>query len=111
MLINCTNIVDPNDTFVINPPMVLPKGTHISYHYRYYTIEEIFYDDENGCIDHKVSLDRCDLKNLKGLDARVLDLCRNKRKLEAIKYVKESSNVGLKEAKDFVDDLCAQYGI
>ena len=111
MLINCTNIADPNDTFVINPPMVLPKGTYISYHHRYYTVEEILYDDENGCVDYKVSLDRYDPKDIKGLEAKVLGLCRDKQKLEAVKYVKEASHVGLKDAKDFVDDLCEKYGI
>jgi hypothetical protein len=109
MLINCTNTVDRDDVFVINPPVILPKGTRFSYHDRYYVVEEIFYDDENGCIDYNVSPDR--QRGTKGLDAKVLEFCRNNQKLQAVKYVKEVSDVGLKEAKGFVDGLCAKYGI
>ena len=109
MLINCTNTVDQNDVFVINPPVVLPKGTRMSYHDRYYVIEEILYDDESGVIDYMVSPDR--QHGLKGMDAQVLEYCRNSMKLQAVKYVKETLNTGLKEAKDYVDDLCEKYKI
>ena len=109
MLINCTNTVDQDDVFVINPPVILPKGTRFSYHDRYYVIEEIFYDDENGCIDYNVSPDL--YRGIKSLDAKVLEFCRNNQKLQAIKYVKEVSDIGLKDAKDYVDDLCVRYGL
>jgi hypothetical protein len=108
MLINCINTIDPNDTFVINPPAVLPKGTCILYRNCPYIVEEIFYDDENGVVEYKVSTKN---GSLKGLDTKVLEYCRNKQKLQAIKYVKETAGIGLKGAKDFVDNLCKKYRI
>ncbi len=106
MLINCTNTVDQNDVFVINPPVILPKGTRFSYHDRNYTIEEILYDDDNGCIDYIVAPDYS--RGTKGMDSQVIKLYKSGQKLQAVKFVKETMNVGLKEAKDYVDALAAK---
>lgn len=109
MLINCTNITDSSDVFVINPPIVLPKGTRMSYHDRNYVVEEILYDDESGVIDYLVSPDRS--RGTKAMDIQVLEYCRTNQKLQAVKFVKETLNIGLKEAKDYVDALWEKHGI
>lgn len=40
-----------------------------------------------------------------GVDPQLLELVRAGKKIEAIKFYRESSGVGLKEAKDFVESL------
>ena len=40
-----------------------------------------------------------------GVDPQLLELVREGKKIEAIKLYRESSGVGLKEAKDFVESL------
>jgi hypothetical protein len=45
------------------------------------------------------------------LDAEVGTLLRARRKIEAIKLVRERTGIGLKEAKDRVDALEAQMGL
>jgi len=40
-----------------------------------------------------------------GVDAQLLELVRAGQKIQAIKLYRESSGVGLKEAKDFVESL------
>jgi ribosomal protein L7/L12 len=39
------------------------------------------------------------------LDGKVFELLMKKRKIDAIKLVKENLNIGLKEAKDYVDEI------
>ncbi len=39
---------------------------------------------------------------------KVLEILKSKGKIEAIKYVKDSLNIDLKEAKEIVDDLAAK---
>ncbi len=39
------------------------------------------------------------------LDGKVFELLLKKRKIEAIKLVKENLNLGLKEAKDYVEEI------
>jgi hypothetical protein len=45
------------------------------------------------------------------LDAEVATLLRARRKIEAIKLVRQRTGIGLKEAKDRVDALQAQTGL
>jgi len=45
------------------------------------------------------------------LDAEVATLLRVRRKIEAIKLVRQRTGIGLKEAKDRVDALQAQLGL
>ncbi len=40
------------------------------------------------------------------LDFQLLELCRKGNKLEAVKLKKDHSLMGLKEAKDYIDNLC-----
>jgi sulfopyruvate decarboxylase TPP-binding subunit len=40
-----------------------------------------------------------------GVDPQLLELVREGKKIEAIKLYRESTGVGLKEAKDFVESL------
>jgi len=40
-----------------------------------------------------------------GVDAQLIELVRAGKKIEAIKLYRESTGVGLKEAKDFVESL------
>lgn len=40
-----------------------------------------------------------------GVDPQILQLVREGKKIEAIKLYRESTGVGLKEAKDFVESL------
>lgn len=39
------------------------------------------------------------------LEEQILDLCRQGKKIEAIKLYKESTGIGLRESKDYVDQL------
>ena len=45
------------------------------------------------------------------VDKRIIELCSAGSKLAAVKYYKEKSGLGLKEAKDYVDNLVVQHGI
>ena len=110
MLINCTNKEDPKDIFVINPPVVLPINSKIVYHNRTYIITEILYDDESGVVDYSVVQSKQLLDN-NTLIEEVLEYCRKKQKLYAVKFVKERLGIGLRESKDYVDDLCKKYKI
>lgn len=40
------------------------------------------------------------------LDFQLLELCRKGHKLAAVKLKKDHSSMGLKEAKDYIDNLC-----
>jgi ribosomal protein L7/L12 len=44
-------------------------------------------------------------------DRKIVELLRQKKYLDAVKFCKKEKNIGLKEAKDHVDKLAAQYGI
>lgn len=46
-----------------------------------------------------------------GLEEEVLDLLRKGQKLKAVKLYKDTKGVGLKESKDYVDQLAEAYGI
>ncbi len=46
-----------------------------------------------------------------GLDAEVLVLARDGRKIDAIKRYREATGSGLKEAKDAVEALMAEHGL
>jgi len=45
------------------------------------------------------------LENAQAIDPRIIDLVKQGNKIEAIKIYREVYNVGLKEAKDAVDQL------
>ncbi len=45
------------------------------------------------------------------LDNQLMEYCLQNRKLEAIKLYKETTGKGLKESKDYVDELCRRHGI
>lgn len=45
------------------------------------------------------------------LDEQILDLCRQGKKLEAIKLYRDSTDKGLKESKDYVDQLARAHGV
>jgi len=45
------------------------------------------------------------------VDKRIIKLCSGGSKLAAVKYYKDQSGLGLKEAKDYVDNLVAIHGI
>ena len=47
----------------------------------------------------------------KTVDDEVLELMRNRRKIEAIKVYRERCGVGLKEAKEAVETLAAEQGV
>lgn len=49
--------------------------------------------------------------DLTTLDQQVLELMRQGQKIEAIKVYRAEANVGLKEAKDFVEALATRHGI
>lgn len=52
------------------------------------------------------------INNLPGdIDEQILMLCRNGKKLEAIKLYKSSSGLGLKQSKDYVEELATVHGI
>jgi len=44
-------------------------------------------------------------------DRKIVELLRENKYLDAIKFCKEEKNLGLKEAKEDVDSLAASYGI
>lgn len=45
------------------------------------------------------------------LEEQILDLCRQGKKLEAIKRYRDATDKGLKESKDYVDQLARAHGI
>lgn len=45
------------------------------------------------------------------LEEQVLDLCRQGKKLEAIKLYRDATDKGLKASKDYVDQLARAHGI
>lgn len=44
-------------------------------------------------------------------EQKIVELCREGKVLEAIKYYRVSSGAGLKESKDHVDHIITKYGI
>ncbi len=58
-----------------------------------------------------VSQDTTTTPALNAVDQRIIELCSAGTKLAAVKYYKDQSGLGLKEAKDYVDNLAAQHGI
>lgn len=52
------------------------------------------------------------INNLPGdMDKELLVLCGNGKKLEAIKLYKDSTGLGLKQSKDYVEQLARAHGI
>ena len=49
--------------------------------------------------------------NLSSLDEELVTLCKNGQKIEAIKHYKEASGLGLKESKDYIEQLEQRYGL
>lgn len=45
------------------------------------------------------------------LDNEILELCRQGKKLSAIKLLKEATGIGLRESKNYVDKLAVKHGI
>jgi hypothetical protein len=45
------------------------------------------------------------------IEAEVLGLMRERKKIEAIKVYRQRTEMGLKESKDFVEALAAKHGI
>lgn len=45
------------------------------------------------------------------LDNDILELCRQGLKLKAVKLHKDATGMGLRESKDYVDQLAARHGI
>jgi len=48
---------------------------------------------------------------LSAVDQRIIELCQAGTKLAAVKYYKEQSGLGLKQAKEYVDSLAAENGV
>lgn len=46
-----------------------------------------------------------------GIDEQILMRCRNGKKLQAIKFYKDSTGLGLKQSKDYVEQLATAHGI
>ena len=42
---------------------------------------------------------------------QILTQIRSKQKLAAVKFLKEITGIGLKEAKDVIDELCVRYSL
>ena len=40
-----------------------------------------------------------------------MDKCKAGRKIEAIKMYRADTGLGLRDAKDFIDNMCDKYGI
>jgi len=49
--------------------------------------------------------------NVDGEEAEVLNIVNSQGKLSAIKWYKETHNLGLAEAKDAVDSICAKHNV
>ncbi len=64
--------------------------------------------NDNDILDSDKENESSDLNEI---DQEILSLARKGSKLAAVKYCKESNNWGLKESKDYVDQLCIQHGI
>ncbi len=58
-----------------------------------------------------VSQDPTTIPALNAVDQRIIELCSAGTKLAAVKYYRDQSGLGVKEAKDYVDNLAAQHGI
>ncbi|HEY6160305.1 MAG TPA: CFI-box-CTERM domain-containing protein, partial [Bacteroidia bacterium] len=52
-----------------------------------------------------------DVPEKNSLDEKVLELVKAERRLEAVKLYKDSTGLGLKEAKDYVDALATKNGM
>lgn len=45
------------------------------------------------------------------LEQKLLELCKQGNKLAAVKEVKDATGMGLKESKDYIDQLCTRHGL
>ena len=79
---------------------------------KYYRVNEIIFDDDEGDIIVEVTVDtnRTNTADLfKDVPKEIMDQVRRYMlggsKLAAVKLLKEASGVGLKEAKDYCDNL------
>lgn len=79
----------------------------------YYRVEDVIFDDDEGDIIIEVSLDSNKNNNLEKVFAqvprnimdRIKQLLKEGEKLKAVKLLKEVAGTGLREAKDFCDNL------
>ena len=72
-------------------------------------------EDKNGInpnhSDNDSSLLTSETNSYDEVDNRIINLIKSQGKIAAIKYCKESKNVGLKEAKEYVEHLALENGI
>lgn len=79
---------------------------------KYYRVNEIIFDDDEGDIIVEVTIDtnRTNTADLfKDVPKEIMDqvrrYMRSGTKIAAVKLLKEAAGVGLKEAKDYCDNL------
>ena len=71
-------------------------------------------DKADSCIHCGVTIitnNLIDNQTINDLDKELLEICKKIGKLAAVKHFKESTGLGLKESKDYVDILTAKHGV
>lgn len=101
-----------NEEYFLYPRVVPRLGDLVLKGGKYYRVNEIIFDDDEGDIIVEVVVDtnRTNTADLfKDVPKEIMDRVRRYAlggsKLTAVKLLKEASGVGLKEAKDYCDNL------
>lgn len=67
-----------------------------------------------GCI-HEINVKKITLEPdntyVTDIDQEILALCREGKKINAIKFHREKTGQGLKESKDYVEKLCSENNV
>lgn len=79
---------------------------------KYYKVDNVIFDDDEGDIIIEVVVDTCRMSSNEIFSKvpretmnTVISLLREGSKLTAVKLLKETAGIGLKEAKEFCDNL------
>ena len=103
---NITVKVTNDKEFTLYSPDFVPQhGDTIIKDDKIYVVDRRVWDDDNNETVIYATLS-CVSMPANVSDQEIIDLGKNGRKLQAIKLYKEMHNVGLKEAKDWVDAHC-----
>ena len=108
MLVECYEEGKKN-SFTLNLPasVCLTVGDHIIYRDLTYSIKRTIYNDDKGYLEFCVIPISSEPAIAAKYDSEVIDLVNQGTKLMAVKLVHDKYKLGLKEAKDVVDEISA----
>ena len=116
MLAKCINELDQSD-FIINLPsgVCLVPGDGLTHGGDLFEIRRSHFNDDTGILEFDVKMlakkDDIGIPRLNNdtlpftVYQEVVNLVKSGQKLQAVKCIKDNTGCGLKEAKDYVDQL------